>query len=290
MGLRTKFNLAMMIAFVIGFVAAGFILQQRFEEQARGNVLRTARVMMTAANAVRHFSAEFVAPMGAQIQTAKFLPATVPSFAAQTTFKDVQVAFPDYSYREPTLNPTNLADRASDWEADFVNVFRNKRDTTELVGERQTPTGTSLTLARPIAIADAECLGCHTTPDRAPAAQIASYGSTNGFGWKLNEVVGAQIVSVPMAVPFAEAQQTLVAFMSVLLGVFVLIIAIINILLHYMVIKPVVKVSRIANAVSLGESGVEEYEKKGSDEISILSAAFNRMRRSLDSAMRMLET
>jgi protein-histidine pros-kinase len=41
--------------------------------------------------------------------------------------------------------------------------------------------------------------------------------------------------------------------------------------------------------VSLGEAGVEEYEKKGSDEISVLSAAFNRMRRSLDSAMKMLE-
>jgi protein-histidine pros-kinase len=77
-------------------------------------------------------------------------------------------------------------------------------------------------------------------------------------------------------------------FMGLLLAVFLLIIVILNILLHYMVIKPVVKVARIANAVSLGELDVEEYEKPGRDEISVLSAAFNRMRRSLDSALNMI--
>ena len=64
---------------------------------------------------------------------------------------------------------------------------------------------------------------------------------------------------------------------------------ILNVLLHYTVIRPVMRVARIANAVSLGDSDAEEYEKKGRDEIAVLSAAFNRMRRSLDSAIRMLE-
>jgi protein-histidine pros-kinase len=289
MGLRVKFNLAILVAFLIGFAAAGFILQQRFVDAARGDVLRTARVMMTSANAVRHFSATYVAPLGAMVTTAKFLPATVPSFAAQTTFKDVQASFPDYTYREPTLNPTNPVDRATDWEADFVNSFRNRAGLDELIGERETPTGESLTLARPITIKDPECLTCHSTPDRAPASMISTYGSANGFGWKVNEVIGAQVVSVPMALPLAQAQQTFYVFMAILLGVFLLIVIILNVLLHFMVIKPVVKVARIANAVSLGEADVEEYEKKGSDEISVLSAAFNRMRRSLDSAMKMLE-
>jgi nitrogen fixation/metabolism regulation signal transduction histidine kinase len=77
--------------------------------------------------------------------------------------------------------------------------------------------------------------------------------------------------------------------MAILLAVFVLIMIILNVLLHYVVIKPVTKVTRIANAVSLGDLDIEEYERKGSDEIAVLSVAFNRMHRSLDSAMRMLE-
>jgi hypothetical protein len=37
---------------------------------------------------------------------------------------------------------------------------------------------------------------------------IRTYGDQAGFGWKLNEIVGAQVVSVPMAVPMQRARVT----------------------------------------------------------------------------------
>jgi HAMP domain-containing protein len=291
MGLRAKFNLAVVVAFLIGFVGAGIMLQRLFVADARAHVLEDARIMMRSADAIRTFTDQQIGPLAApQNNTGtKFIAASVPSFAAQTTFKDVQKNFPDFTYREPTLNPTNLTDRPSDWEADYINAFRNNAATTELIGERETPTGPVLSLARPIAINSPDCLTCHSTPSAAPASMIATYGSTNGFGWKLHEIVGAQVVSVPMALPLEQAQHTLIMFIAILFVVFVVILTILNVLLHYFVIKPVTKVTRIANAVSLGDLDVEEYERKGSDEIAVLSAAFNRMRRSLDSAMRMLE-
>jgi len=291
MGLRTKFNLAVLIAFLIGFAGAGYFLQTLFIQNARQQVLENARIMMTAANAVRHFTNVYIKPLAAPLNDsgARFIPASVPSFAAQTTFKDVQAQFPDYTYREPALNPTNLSDRAADWEADYINVFRNRSATKELSGERETPTGTVLSLVRPIAIESPDCLLCHSTPAIAPKALLAAYGSTNGFGWTLHEVVGAQVVSVPMALPLQQAHQTFLTFMGILLAVFVLIVIILNVLLHYTVIRPVETLSRIANAVSLGEPGIEDYDRPGRDEISILAASFARMRRSLDSAMSMLD-
>jgi HAMP domain-containing protein len=289
MGLRAKFNLAFIVAFVIGSALAGYALQRVFVENAREQVVQNARIMMTAADAVRHFTDTQVAPLASGVNTGKFIAASVPSFAAQTTFRDVQARFSDYTYREPTLNPTNLSDRPSDWEADEINTFRNKAGLDELVTERDTPTGRSLSLARPIRVDSADCLSCHSTPSRAPAAMIATYGSNNGFGWQLHDVVGAQVVSVPMALPLRQAQQVFITFMAILTAMFLVILIVLNILLHYTVIRPVVKVSRIANAVSLGEQDVEEYERPGRDEIAVLSVSFNRMRRSLDSAMRMLE-
>lgn len=290
MGLRAKFNLAIIAAFVIGFAGAGFVLNQLFLENAREQVLQNARIMMSAANAIRTYTDHEIAPLLIPLNNGeKFIAATVPSFAAQTTFKDVQAQFPDYTYREPTLNPTNPTDRAADWEADFINSFRNKAGEKELIGERDTPTGRSLSLARPITINDAQCLACHSTPSAAPASMIRTYGSNNGFGWQLHETVGAQIVSVPESVPMQKARQIFFTFMAILLGMFVVILIILNVLLHYMVVRPVMRVARIANAVSLGEAGVEEYERKGSDEIASLSASFNRMRRSLDSALALLE-
>ncbi len=289
MGLRAKFNLAVLAAFLIGFALAAVGLQRLFEANARMQVVQNARIMMSAADAVRQYTDQQVAPLLGMESGGKFMTASVPFFAAVTVFKGVQTQFPDYTYREPALNPTNPADRATDWEADFINSFRNDPNLRELVAQRDTPTGPSLSLARPIAVDSADCLTCHSTPQRAPAAMLASYGSDHGFGWKLHEIVGAHVVSVPMALPLAAARQTFITFMAVLVAMFVVILAILNILLHYMVIRPVVHVARIANAVSLGDTDVEEYEKKGRDEIAVLSAAFNRMRRSLDSAMRMLE-
>jgi hypothetical protein len=65
----------------------------------------------------------------------------MPFFVAQTTFRSVQEHFSGFTCREPTLNPTNPNYRPSDWERDHINTFRNKPDTTELIGERDTSTG-----------------------------------------------------------------------------------------------------------------------------------------------------
>ena len=136
-----------------------------------------------------------------------FHPQSVPAFAATETFNYLRETFPDYFYKEATLNPSNLRDRATDWEADVVNHFRNGRAHDELINTRETSTtGTSLFLARPIKVTNVSCLECHSTPDKAPPAMIKLYGSDNGFGWKLDEIIGAQIVSVPMAIPLQTAE------------------------------------------------------------------------------------
>ena len=76
-----------------------------------------------------------------------------------------------------------------------------------MIGERETPTGRALYLARPIQISNAACLVCHSTIEVAPKTMLDLYGSANGFGWKFNEVIGAQVVSVPMSVPIERAQR-----------------------------------------------------------------------------------
>lgn len=138
-----------------------------------------------------------------------FHPQSVPAFAATESFNYLREKFPDYFYKEATLNPSNPRDRATDWETDVVNLFRNGRARDEFINTRETPTtGTSLFLARPIKVTNVSCLECHSTPDKAPPAMIQLYGPDNGFGWKMNEIIGAQIVSVPMAIPLQMAQMT----------------------------------------------------------------------------------
>ncbi len=289
MGLRAKFNLVILAAFAVGLLVAAVVLNRVFNDNARDQVLQNARLMMTAANAIRKYTAQEIVPLLPAERDGKFVPQTVPAYAAQKNFKDVQAAFAGYTYREPALNPTNLSDRAQDWEADIIGLFRNEPAKQELVVERDTPVGPTLNLARPITIRDEACLNCHTTAAAAPAALTRSYGSVNGFGWKLNETIGAQILSVPMAIPLKLAHEAYVTFLIILVVIFAVVFVVLNLLLHYLVIEPVKRVSAMADKVSLGEEEVEAYVKPGKDEISSLSVSFNRMRESLKHAMEMIK-
>jgi protein-histidine pros-kinase len=289
MGLRAKFNLVIVAACAVGFLVAALILYRVVNDNAREQVLQNARVMMTAANAIRGYTARDLAGLLPMEREGKFVPETVPAYAAQRNFKDIHAEFTGYSYREAALNPTNLANRSQDWEGDIIALFRNEPARQELVVERDTAAGATLNLARPIAVRDNACIACHGTPAQAPPALTRSYGTVNGFGWKLGETIGAQILTVPMEVPLKLARDAYIKFLIVLAVMVAVVVAVLNALLHYLVIAPVKTVSAIADRVSLGEEGVESYVKPGSDEISSLSVSFNRMRESLKHAMDMLK-
>ena len=155
-----------------------------------------------------------------EVPEAEFHPHSVPAYAATEVFNYFRAKYSNYAYKEATLNPTNLRDRTVDWEADVVNNFRQFPAKTDLVGRRETPTGASLFLGAPLRVTDSSCLTCHSTPDKAPAEMLKIYGSANGFGWKVNEIIGAQIVSVPEAVPVAIAEKAFRTIGFWLAGIF----------------------------------------------------------------------
>jgi HAMP domain-containing protein len=289
MGLRLKFNLVLILVFALGLSASGYVSKRILEANAQEEVTRNAELMMGAALAVRGYTSKQVKPqLELQLMRA-FLPQSVPAYAATEMFNTLRQQHPEYSYKEATLNPTNPRDRAVEWEADIVQQFRNDGNRTEIRGTRDTPTGRALYLAKPLKITDPGCLPCHDTPDTAPKSMVIHYGTANGFGWKLGETVGAQIISVPMSVPLAKADQAFKTFMTSLVGVFLLAFIVLNVVLSLLVIRPIVRMSRAADEVSTGNFDVPEFSVSSRDEIGVLATSFNRLRRSLEKAMKLLE-
>lgn len=289
MKLLGKFNIVMLFVFLACFLIMAWLLYEVLFSIAREQVLQNARIVMASANAIRDYTADELTPLLPLERKGVFVAETVPAFAAQSNFKKLQKTLPSFSYREPALNPTNREDRATDWEADIIQEFRNKPGTAELVLERETPIGRSLVLSRPVTITNEVCLDCHGEPALAPAPVTKTYGTANGFGWKLGETVGAQIVSVPMKTPLALAWDAYVKFLLGLVALAAVLAAILSVLLHVLVVGPAKRIAKVADAVSLGDEGIEEYVRPGNDEMSALSAAFNRMRHSLRLAMGMRE-
>jgi len=287
MGLRTKFNLMLLAVALTGVGLFALATAPILDSVARQEVLQSSRILMESAAGTRKYTSEQIAPLLTGGMDTTFHPQAVSAYAAKKNFDVLRGKFTDYSYREAALNPTNPEDRASDWEADIINDFRDHPAKQEIVLERQTPMGPVLNLARPL-VNTAACMSCHSTADAAPKSMVAIYGAQNGFGWKLNGIIGAQIVSVPMSAPIARAGEIRVLFLAIYGGVFVLLFLLLNLLLGFMVIRPIDQMAKTAEAVSLGDMEVPEYVRGGSDQIAGLSVAINRLRRSLQEALRML--
>ncbi len=290
MKLIVKFNLVLLLVFAVGFVVVGYFSNRLLQRNAKQEILENARIMMEAALAVRAYTANQINPLLSTQIKYTFLPQSVPAYSANEYFNQLRKTFPDYSYKEATLNPTNPVNRATDWEADIIRYFRQTPGQTEEIGERDTPNGRVLYIARPLRVTNPKCLSCHDTPELAPRTLIERYGSANGFGWKLNDVITAQIVSAPMALPVKRAKAAFNGFMFSLAGVFVLIFLALNAMLILLVTRPVQHLSRIADEVSLGNMNAPRFQLSGNDEIAALSQSFGRMRKSMAEALKMLET
>jgi HAMP domain-containing protein len=289
MRLVAKFNLVLLVVFALGFGASALLSRALLQRSARADVLQDARMVMESALASREYTTTQIAPLLQRLKDDEFHPQTVPALGATEQFNTMHAKFPDFAYKEATLNPTNLRDRATDWEVDIVGRFRQYPALTEIVGERDTPAGRSLYLGKPITIHDPACLTCHSTVEAAPTSMLKRYGPANGFGWNLNETIGAQIVSVPMTLPVNRANAAFYASLGTQAAIFGAVFVVLNIMLMVIVVRPVTRLAAMADEVSLGKIDGPDMAVKGSDEVARLTQSFNRMKQSVVHAIKMLD-
>ena len=290
MKLLAKFNIMLILLFGSGLLLVSQLSRTFLEKNAREQTLQQAKLMIASARSTRDYTEQELDPLleTTPESAVRFLPQTIPFYAATVTFNNLRKDYPDYTYKEAALNPTNPRDRADQWEADIIDYFRNHPDQKQLVGERQTATGTSISLSQPI-VTNKSCLECHGLPENAPPTEIRTYGSANGFGWTLNEVIGAQIVSVPTAVAEGIATRIFHTMLLYISASFVGTLAVIDLGLYYIIIRPVKRLATMADLVSKGDLSQPELAVKGKDEIAEVTASFNRMYVSLKKAIQMLD-
>ena len=289
MSLRLKLNIIISSILLVGMLAAFAIIYRAGDESARAQVLKELTAIRTLLLSVRDYTSKEIRPLLEDASQIQFLAQTVPAFAARTAFASFRERNPAYAYNEAALDPMNLEDQPQDWERETIERLRSDRSLEQLVEVRPTADGERLTVAFPIEIKSESCLVCHGSASKAPQSLIALYGDKNGFGWKMNEVVGAQFISVPLSSVRNPVGESLAVVASSLAGIFVLLLILLNVLLNWLVLSPIKGLAGVAQSVSMGDSDQPEFVLGGSDEIASLSQSFNRMRRSLDNAMKMLE-
>jgi HAMP domain-containing protein len=202
-------------------------------------------------------------------------------------FPGARYEMTNYLYKDAALNPTNLRDKADEFETSLVERFRNEPGLQTLSGFRNFFGEELFYSARPFVIKEQRCLRCHTTPESAPKSLLASYGTKNGFGWKLNDIVATQIIYVPASNVHDSAHRVFSVVMGVLIIVFATVVLLLNLLLRRTVLQPIRKITKIAQDVSTGDMS-SDFGQPSKDEIGALSIALNRMKSSLEIALNLL--
>jgi HAMP domain-containing protein len=290
--LNAKLNLLLFSIFLCTIIISGVVISFVLERSAKNIVTDQARILIETMSSVRQYTSTQVNPeLANRLETeSQFLPQTVPGYSAREVFEQLRTnqEYSDFFYKEATLNPTNLRDKADQFESNIVQNFRQNPELKEKVGFRSFANIDLFYIARPISITQTSCLRCHSTPELAPKSQLATYGEENGFGWKLNEIVGAQIISVPANKVFEKARRLQIIVIAIIAIFFLLAMVLLNVFLKTTVKNPLKTIVNAANKVAAGDMSAE-FPQKGKDEFSILGASLNRMKISLQMAMDMLD-
>ncbi|MBF2065708.1 MAG: DUF3365 domain-containing protein [Calothrix sp. C42_A2020_038] len=288
--LKQKFTILLVVILVFGLSISGFALSSLLRQSAKSDIASTGIMLMETMSSVRQYTSTQVNPELVDKLETKFLPQSVPGYSAREVFEILRGRqnYRDFFYKEATLNPTNLRDKADSFESDIINQFRSNNNLKQLSGFRAISGREIYYVARPLAVSEPSCLQCHSSPDIAPKSMIDRYGSANGFNWQLNEIIGAQVISVPASKVIDKANKSSFAIIGLVSGMFVMVILLVNMFLNRQVIHPLKRITRIAEEVSTGHMNVE-FEQLSNDEIGNLAKAFKRMQLSLEMAMRRLK-
>jgi len=241
MGLRTKLNLLLLIVGTLGAALFWFVSGHRLEGLAEQEVEEKARIMMASAKGARDYTSKHIAKVfeeKMEKDKKQFYPEAVSAYAAKTIFAlmhDIlrrKPEFANYAYKERALNPTIPEETASDEEKKAIEYFQNNRSDNPSEQENiqviHGAKGDELMISAPLT-AYGPCLKCHDTPEKAPTSMLALYGNQHGFRWKENDIIGAQIVTVPMKVALERAMEIKIWILSIYLGVLVVLGVVLNV-------------------------------------------------------------
>ena len=168
------------------------------------------------------------------IFNAVFIP--ILALALGVTAYFVQLEFRQLAEQQVLENAHLMMEtaKASRVYTTVVNIFNRTPSKTDLVGYRETPEGPSLYYSAPIQVDSQSCLSCHASAEDAPREMTKIYGKNNGFGWKLNDIIGAQIVSVPARLVNESADAAVTRVLCWLAAGYALVFVVVNLGVYFL--------------------------------------------------------
>jgi HAMP domain-containing protein len=255
MKLSVKINVLVAVGLVLGLSVIYRIHSQQSQHQATQGLLRQAELLFATMESVRNHHQQQLLPLLEQPDQG-FRPQLNPSWNTMQIMAGVQSDHPEVSYQVAIAEAALPLYQANIWQQQLIERMVAHPATTLITEQLQDASGHFLVYARPLVVNEA--------------------------------VIGAKTLRLNSQTSLDQVAQQNLNFAAILLLVFVLVMLMLNLLLHFMIIKPIGKLANQADLVSRGEADQLTVEQAGSAEVNHLSQSFSRLHRSLKAAMSLL--
>ena len=281
-----QFRRVLLLVYVFSLIISIVAISVWTRQEVYTSADRELNLLVDMVKAARTYVAEDVRPY--MLPKGIFHPPAVSSTVAT---KHIAGHFaksqPEYYIRIVSDNPLNIKNNPTVFEEKILKKFRENRNLENLIVEGLINDKQYLVSSRP-SISRDSCLICHGKPEEAPKEIIDAYSTKSGFGYISGEVVGASIVGVPIN----NVNRIVLVRSLIALGIFSVlfwaIFFIVERLVYLLLLKPIVKISRLARSVSEGNLS-QSISSQRKDEIGELVTSFELMRRSLLTASKRLK-
>lgn len=282
--LATRFNWLVLAFYLGSLVIAAPLAYVISRGQAYDAASEQLRLLVNMVKAVRSYVSEDVRP---RLLEEKFYhtPAISSTVATALVAKKFLAKEPDYYIKVASDNPLNPKNKAEEFEMDLIERYRADSSLKELVVEGELGGKPYLASVSP-SHTKKECLACHGKPDDALEAIKTAYGVSSGYNYGPDgSVVGVVVVGVPSGNIDRIALHRSLAVIGLLTAVFTAFFIAANVMMKRSVIRPLTKITAVAEAVSQGDLDTK-VEVERNDEIGQLAHALELMRRSVVTMLR----
>jgi signal transduction histidine kinase/DNA-binding response OmpR family regulator len=279
-----KFSIAVGI-FAVAFsslvaLAAWSTTRTQMEEMTR----EQATLALEFDLAIRDYAAKEIRPaMQAKIEDGDFVvEAMSTSYIAREVIERVNKELPEYLIKFSSDNPRNPKNKAGLGESDILERFRQhpelgRWDGTLYVKDKENGEPKEYYVYCNVMRIEPACMQCHGEPENAPPALRKRYPNDGGFGYKVGDVAGMDLIGVPMdRVRSSLRRQAGWNILCLVLGLIFLLGAIL------FVFRLIVsrRLAAIAGhfqtaAVQDGDLPLQPIQADGHDEISVLAHSYN---------------
>ncbi len=248
------------------------------EAKAKGKV-----VFDYLASSRAYFKAEQRPKILELLPRGHFVPELISGFALTRGVAEAfQEKNPDYIFKQATVNPLHLDDKADKDDLVIIDTFKKQPNKSSHDGTMTKNGQLYYFLAAPIKVDSPRCLRCHGEPESAPEDVRTIYGTEHGYNWKVGDIASAYIVYVPLQHAISKAQKSALKLVGIGTGCIMVMMLILWYIFSMYVIKPLTLLEQRATEISLGKNLKEPIVSASDDEVGSLARAVDRLRISIE--------